>query len=204
MHKIQIAWLPFALILATAAHARGQSTEQVRLRSGDAVRLMVRDEPQLSGEFPVLESGQVMLPEIGFVTAVGRPFNDFQGEVLSGYKRVIVNVDVVVIPLLRIAVLGEVRKPGLFPVDPTQSLADVLASAGGLTTSANSRNIMIMRDGAAKRVALTTNAPSQLVQLRSGDQIIVGQRSWWRENVPILIGAFTSVVAAAATTLLIR
>jgi hypothetical protein len=43
-----------------------------------------------------------------------------------------------------------------------------------------------------------------LIQLQSGDQIMVWRRSWVSENVPILISAAATVAAAAVTTLIVR
>jgi hypothetical protein len=46
--------------------------------------------------------------------------------------------------------------------------------------------------------------PALAAGLRSGDQIVVGQQGWMRENLPIFISAAASVLAAAVTTLIIR
>jgi protein involved in polysaccharide export with SLBB domain len=80
----------------------------------------------------------------------------------------------------------------------------VLASAGGLTTSANTRKIVLMRDGRAQPLQITTDAAPLPIALRSGDQIVVGPKGWMRENLPILVGAGASVLAAIATSLIIR
>jgi hypothetical protein len=40
--------------------------------------------------------------------------------------------------------------------------------------------------------------------LRSGDQLVVGRRTWLSENLPIFIGAAASVAAAAVTSLIVR
>jgi polysaccharide export outer membrane protein len=62
-----------------------------RLRSGDAIRLLVRDEPELTGEFPVLEDGSVLLPLIGLVPVAGVVFGEVESRVRAGYARELVD-----------------------------------------------------------------------------------------------------------------
>jgi len=174
------------------------------LRPGDAVRLAVKDEPSLAGEFPITQTGDALLPEIGLVRVAGRAFDDVEREVRAAYSHKLIGEEIVLVPVARIAVLGEVRKPGLFPVDPSLTLGDVLASAGGLTPEGNPHNIALVRAGHASRLRLEAEEPGLLGHLRSGDQIVVGQYGWVRQNLPTLVGAGASVVAAAVTSLILR
>ncbi len=177
---------------------------EVRLRPGDALRLAVKDEPSLAGEFPVSPSGDALLPEIGLVRVAGRAFDDVEAEVRAAYARKLIGAEVVLVPVARIAVLGEVRKPGLFPVDPSLTLADVLASAGGLTPEGNPHGIALVRAGRTSKLRLAADEPGLLGHLQSGDQVVVGQYGWVRQNLPTLVGAGASVVAAAVTSLILR
>ncbi|HEX9107184.1 MAG TPA: SLBB domain-containing protein [Longimicrobiales bacterium] len=176
----------------------------VTLRPGDAVRLAVKDEPSLAGEFPINQTGDALLPEIGLVRVAGRDFEDVGREVRAAFARKLIGAEIVLVPVARIAVLGEVRKPGLFPVDPSLTLGDVLASAGGLTPDGNPHNIALVRGGRTSRLRLAAEEPALLGHLRSGDQIVVGQYGWVRQNLPTLVGAGASVVAAAVTSLILR
>lgn len=200
----RILLLAVALLLAATAAPAQAPPPELRLRPGDAVRLAVRDEPTLSGDFPVVEPGRVLLPEIGLVPVAGRPFTEVERDVRAGYGRIVVDREVVVVPLVRVAVLGEVRQPGLFPVDPTQTVADVLALAGGITPSGNTRSIALVRGGRTTRLHLSPSTPELAGRLLSGDQIVVGQRGWMRENLTVVVGAGASVLAAALTSLIVR
>jgi polysaccharide export outer membrane protein len=203
----RILLLAASLLLACAAPAAAQAstaTAGLRLRPGDAVRLAVQDEPALSGEFPVVEPGRVLLPEIGLVDVAGRPFGEVEREARARYARVVVDREMVLVPLVRVAVLGEVRQPGLFPVDPTERLAEVLARAGGITPAGSPGRVSLVRDGRATRVRLAPGGPASAQQLLSGDQIVVGPRGWLRENLPVVVGAGASVLAAAITGLVVR
>ena len=203
----RILLLAASLLLACAAPAAAQAstaTAELRLRPGDAVRLAVQDEPALSGEFPVVEPGRVLLPEIGLVDVAGRPFGEVEREARARYARVVVDREVVLVPLVRVAVLGEVRQPGLFPVDPTERLAEVLARAGGITPAGSPGRVSLVRDGRTTRIRLAPGGPALAQQLLSGDQIVVGPRGWLRENLPVVVGAGASVLAAAITGLVVR
>lgn len=202
MRRIPFAGVATLLLVAVAASA--QTSSDLRLRPGDGVRLSVRDEPTLSGEFPVVEPGRVLLPEIGIVMIAGRTYSAVETEVRERYGRILVNPEVVLVPLVRIAVIGEVREPGLFPVDPSQTVADLLASAGGITPLANTGKIALVRGGTITRIRLDPGGVALADRLRSGDQIVVGRRSWIHENLPIVLGAAASVLAAATTGLIVR
>lgn len=185
--------------------ARGQpAAADVQLSPGDAVRVEVKDEPGLSGEFPVGEDGAVLLPLIGLVAAAKRPFSEVRREVEERYAGELSEPVVRVTPLVRIAVLGEVRRPGLFPVDPTYTLGDVLALAGGLTPSADTRRVFVQRGDQAIVVRLDPESSLLDLEPRSGDQIIVARQSWFREHLAVFVGAMASVAAAGVTALIVR
>ncbi len=195
------------LLVALATRLSAQappSTSELTLRPGDAVRLAVKDEPSLTGEFPVTETGQALLPEIGLVAVAGRPFDQVEREVRVAYGRMLVGAEIVLVPVARIAVLGEVRKPGLFPVDPSLTLADVLASAGGLTPIGDPNRIALVRDGRTRKLRLAPDERALAGHLRSGDELVIGQYGWLKQNLPVVVGAGASVVAAAVTSLILR
>ncbi len=191
-------------LLTLADVATAQSSAEIRLRPGDQIRLAIRDEPELAGEYPIVESGAVLLPEIGFVTVGAREFGEVEREIQQRYARILVDPEIQVVPLIRVAVLGEVRQPGLFAVDPTQNLADVLALAGGLTPSGDPNGVSLVREGREIRSRLSADSPTMAERFHSGDRIVVGRRGWAKENLPTLVGAGASIVVAAVTALLLR
>ena len=184
--------------------ATAQSSSEIRLRPGDQIRLVVGDEPELAGEYPIVESGAVLLPEIGTVSVGARAFGEVEREIHERYARILVDPEIQVVPLIRVAVLGEVREPGLFSVDPTQNFADVLALAGGLTPAGDPNGVSLIREGREIRSRLSVDSPGMAERFHSGDRIVVGRRGWARENLPTLMGAGASIVVAAVTALLLR
>lgn len=184
--------------------AAGAATAPLLLRGGDAVRLFVQDEPELTGEYPVLADGTVVLPLIGQVRVGGLDFVAVQEAVRTAYAGELVGLSVVLQPLIRVRVMGEVRLPGLYLVDATYALEDVLAHAGGLMPSASTRDVVLVRAGRSERLDIRSAAARMLAPMQPGDEVLVPRRAWFSEHSPILIGAATSVLAAAITALLIR
>lgn len=177
---------------------------EIALRPGDVVRIEIRDEPPLGGQFQVGEDGSIFIPVIGLIPVAGRPFEAVREEVRAAYAAELADPVVRVTPLVRIAVLGEVARPGLFPVDPTHTVGDVLATVGGLTPLADRGRISLVRDGVSTRIRLDPDSHGLQQPLRSGDRLMVGRRSWFSENLAIFVGAAASVAAAAVTTLIVR
>ena len=172
------------------------------LQPGDLVRLKIWREPDLSGDYRVDEGGMATFPKIGPL-AVGRLSTDSLKPLLvSSYSRYLQNPSVEVTFFRRVNILGEVKSPGLYDVDPTMSVTDVVALAGGATPSGNPKKIELLRDG--KRVSTELSLQSRLLDspLRSGDQLRIPQRSWLSRNTTVVAAGITA--AALITTAIIR
>ena len=79
--------------------------------------------------------------------------------------------------------LGEVAKPGSFPITPGLTLMQVISQAGGLTALANDDRVSLTRrDGkkTTRTVVLSvdriTEGKAQDVPLQAGDRIYVYER----------------------------
>lgn len=198
--------LLMALFLLTPGVA-AQSTDgraAIQLRPGDMVRLQIADEPGLTNDYAVTEEGVILLPIIGVVRVAGRPFTEVREEIRTRYAEEIRNAAVLVTPVLRVAILGEVQQPGLMPVDPTLTVAEVVAAAGGLTPRGDPSNVMLLRDGRSTRISLGAAGGGRAEALLPGDQIVVGRRGWLAENLNAVLAAGTTVLAAAITSLMLR
>jgi polysaccharide export outer membrane protein len=177
---------------AAQAGAREAGTEP---RPGDFVRLRIWREPELSGEFQVNEDGTVVLPRLGPRQVGDRSPSVLRVELVAAYSRILNHSSIEVTVLRRVQVLGAVGNPGLYPVDPTMTVSDILAVAGGTTPLADARRIVLMRDGQRLPIALTPAARIDEAAIRSGDQIFVPERSWMSRNSATVV---SSAIAAAA------
>ncbi|MGH7619395.1 MAG: polysaccharide biosynthesis/export family protein, partial [Gemmatimonadaceae bacterium] len=83
-------------------------------------------EKDLNCECRVDEQGRLTLPLLGTRTVTGVQWEDLRDTLLTGYARELRNPSVVVTPMRRVQVLGEVTKPGVYLADPTVTLAGLV------------------------------------------------------------------------------
>jgi polysaccharide export outer membrane protein len=205
MSRVRTLVLAVGLVgFGGAAEAQTAADADMRLSPGDAVRLEFKDEPMLGGQLIIDGDGTALFPLLGIVKVGDRPFSTVQSELRQEYGKQLVAPVIRIVPLLRIPVLGEVREPGVFLVDPTQTLGHVIATAGGLSPTADRKKIVLLRGGRSITSRVDVNAAIPDLALQTGDQIFVGRRGWVSENAPILVGAVASVVAAAVTSIIVR
>lgn len=181
-----------ALLIAAPVAAQDDAAGTVR--PGDVVRLRIWQEPDLSGDFTVHENGGVVLPKLGPVAAAGLTDQALRERVAAGFGEYLQHSSIDVVVLRRIQVLGAVRNPGLYPVDGTMSVADVLAVAGGTSTDARADRVQLVRGGRRLDVRLTGAQRVADTPIRSGDQLFVPQRGWADRNT----GTVVSVLTASA------
>lgn len=170
------------------------ANETNSLLPGDVIRTQIWREPDLSGEFQVDEDGAVVLPLLNKVQVSGISEDKLREHLQSEYGKYLVNTAVNVTLLRRVNVLGEVRVPGQYLVDATNSVADLIARAQGLTTDGNAEDIVLIRGGQRLQAGLAGTQSLQEAGIRSGDQILVGKRSWASRNFGS-IGTAVSILA---------
>lgn len=191
---IRTALLVFGLVPMTAgASVLAQSTtgEELPLRPGDAIRLSLSREVELSGDYPVDEAGNVGLPMVGVRQVNGIPAAQLKQQLIDAYEEQLRNQTVQVILLRRVRVLGAVNQPGLYHVDPTMTLGDAVALAGGATPVGRMDEVRIVRQG--REIDADMNAMA-FRQIQSGDHVLVPERNWFSRNTGLVVGATLSVL----------
>ncbi|HEX6373403.1 MAG TPA: polysaccharide biosynthesis/export family protein [Longimicrobium sp.] len=173
--------------------ARAPVSEEVTLAPGDILIVQIWREPDLGGEFQVDLDGVVVLPLIGEKQVAGLPVRRLRQMLVEDYTVHLRNPSINITPLRRIHVLGEVRTPGVFRVDPTVTLAEAIALAGGVTEAGDIRRIRVIRGGAVVDETVRAAALIRDVNLRSGDQIYVDRRPWLSRNTGFLLGTALSM-----------
>jgi len=181
--------------------ARRQYSEDT-LRPGDIVELTVWREPDFTGEFFVDENGIVVLPRLGPVDVLGRSPAELEVHIRTGYEQYLRNPSIEVTFLRRITVFGAVQEAGLYPVDPTMTISDALALAGGARPDGKLREIQLLRDGEVLTRKLTAGTRIGDLPIRSGDQLFIPDRSWLERNATVFIGGLISAVTSIAVALI--
>ena len=174
------------------------------LRPGDVVRLRIWREPDLSGDFPVDESGVVVFPKIGPRSVTAESPASLRDTIVAAYSKFLNHNSIDVTLLRRIQVLGAVRQPGVYPVDPTMTISDVLAVAGGATPEGDPNRLELIRGGKRVEGKIPRQSLIGESRVRSGDQIFVPERSWLRRNSGYLAAAVFTAVASIVVTRVIQ
>jgi protein involved in polysaccharide export with SLBB domain len=179
-----------------ALPAESAVAADARLRPGDRIALKVFQEEEMRDTFTVGVNGEAILPRLGAVRVTDRGVLEVQDSLRTAFATYLRNPAVEVVALRRVGVHGEVNSPGLYLVDLTMGLRDVIAQAGGITDAGDANRIVIVRGSEQIRFNGRT-AAGGVWELRSGDQIVVGQRNWIERNSL----AFASTAAVVVSLL---
>jgi polysaccharide export outer membrane protein len=154
------------------------------LGAGDLVQVSVYNQEGMSARTKVRTDGKISLPFLNDVQAEGYTPNVLAEQLESRLKdyvnKPVVTVTVEEQRLLKVAVIGEVSRQGILDVAPDAGVLQALANAGGLTETASSDRIFVIRnDPQPTRIRFTYREllqavpPASTFRLRSGDQIVV-------------------------------
>jgi polysaccharide biosynthesis/export protein len=152
--------------LACAGAGKGERpasrpTSEYRIGREDVLDIAVWREPELSRTMPVRPDGKIAMPLIGEMEAAGLTPNELQAKVKEGLspyvKDVAVTVMVREVNGPRFYVLGEVPRPGGFPLRGSLTVTQALALAGGKGEFASNDVVWVRQktDGNTERVRLS-------------------------------------------------
>jgi polysaccharide export outer membrane protein len=186
--------------VATVVRPADSASAQLSIRPGDVVKIQVWGHEELSGDFPVDENYNLLFPVIGDINVREISVAQLRERLRGELGRLFTQPFVTVIPLFRVAVLGEVVSPGLYSVDPTMTVFDLLARAGGPLPSARQNRMQLVRAGEQIRVSLDPGAIARAtlreLGVRSGDQLLVPRRTITRDEWGIVLQLLNTVLLA--------
>jgi polysaccharide export outer membrane protein len=200
--------LAAAVVLAPSGSAAQASAPQnagklpgAFVRAGDRLVLHLLGGEQLMADtLTVSSSGIVALPKLGSVQVTDFTIASLPDTLRARYAKFYRNPSLDIVVLRRVVVNGEVKRPDVYFVDANTTLPDAIAIAGGLTEAASRKGVTIRRDGESIRVENWETSGATVADLRSGDQIIVGRKSWWSMNILPAVSTL-AVVASILITL---
>jgi len=133
-----------------ASAARAADPDQSRIGPGDTIRINVYQSPDLSMETRVNETGAISYPLLGRVQLAGLSVTQAEQHIATELKRrefvkdPQVQIVVTNVRANQVNVLGQVGRPGRYPLDLTgMRLTEVLALAGGIVAGVGSDNVVV-------------------------------------------------------------
>jgi len=152
----------------------------------DVLSVVFWREQQLSSDVIVRPDGKISLPLLDDVQAAGLTPKQLRDRLLTEARRFISEpVATVVVRQVnsrKVYITGMVARPGQYPLTPSMTVLQLIATAGGLQDFAKSKEIRIVRTEDGKPVNIRfdyeemTKRPektAQNIELKPGDTIIV-------------------------------
>ena len=152
----------------------------------DVLAINVWKEPEISRSVPVRSDGKVSLPLVGEVQASGQTPKQLEAEISKKLTSYISEPEVTVIvqqiKSQRFNILGQVTKPGTYPLSNPTTVLDAIALAGGFRDFAKKKSIYVLRqtaDGTSTRLpfnykeVIKGKDPQQNIRLEPRDTVYV-------------------------------
>ena len=171
---------------SAAVHPPQEATRLALLGPGDSVTVQVYGQPDMTSTVYVANDGTIHIPLAGAVQVAGITPIEAADRVAKALRDGGYFVNPQVTLTLnnsrseRVSVLGEVNHPGSYAIDPSTSIIDLIAAAGGLTQNGADEGYVRRREGDGHVASYTVDLkgpsssrelPSQ--RLESGDELYV-------------------------------
>lgn len=152
---------------------------------GDILEILTWKEPDFSREVQVRIDGKISFPLLNDIQAAGRTTLDIRDEIqtkLQDYvNHPVVSVSIKLAESQKIYILGEVLKPGEYPLSKHLTVLQALALSGGFTEWASKSDIKVLRSEAGQTNTIQVdydeiedgNSLEQNISLEANDIIVV-------------------------------
>jgi polysaccharide export outer membrane protein len=169
-----------AMLCLTQAEAK---PEDYRLGAGDLLRIVVFDHDEFNVDARISQTGNITFPLIGQVPVAGLSTRDAElllaRRVAEGgfVKQPQVSILVAEYQSQKVAVMGQVTKPGQYPLDASKKVLDVLAMAGGVLNDTAAEDATLVRANGSRSVVdlqkLFDGDPALNLTVQDGDTVFV-------------------------------
>jgi polysaccharide export outer membrane protein len=163
-----------------AAQAAQAAQTEYRLGAGDTIRIAVYQNPDLSLETRLSDNGVISYPLLGAVRLGGLTVGDGEKAIVDGLKKgdFVKNPQVTIILMQvrgnQVSVLGQVNRPGRYPLELAQTrLSDVLAMAGGIMPASGSDIVTVLGAREGKPFRKQVDLPTVFGSAQRSDDIVL-------------------------------
>jgi protein involved in polysaccharide export with SLBB domain len=148
------------------------------LNTGDHVQVTVFEEPDLSIDAVLDDTGAISFPLLGELMVRGLTPRELEIRITEGLRgRFLINprVNVAILEYRPFFVRGEVGSPGSFPFKPGLTVEKAVSMAGGFTARASKSEFYIISDDATGSETETRRSATLSSRVRPGDVINIEQ-----------------------------
>ncbi len=143
----------------TAAPSAKAHDDTFVIGNDDVLAINVWKEPDISRSIPVRSDGKISLPLVGEVQAAGSTPLKLEQDIAARLKNYIAEPEVTVIVQQvnsqKFNILGQVNRPGSYPITNNATVLDAIAIAGGFRDFAKQKSMYVLRqnpDGTQTRL----------------------------------------------------
>ena len=191
MKKISITWLFLLIVcwttnpaISIAENSSSAKAPGYRIGPEDVLHVSVWGNSELTMDVVVRPDGKISVPLVKDIQAEGLTASELADgihqKLLPYVKDPNVSIIVKEINSLKFSVIGNVTKPGIYPLRGDVSVLQGIAQAGGFTPFASPRKIKIVRNTDGKEQAQMVNYYDMIEEggkgnylLKPGDTIVV-------------------------------
>lgn len=152
--------------------------DEYTLAPGDKIHVIVFGEETLTGDYVLTSGGNLTFPLVGNLRATDKTVEQLQAALATALGDGYINnprVSIQVVSFRPFYILGEVTRPGEYPVSTGLTLQQAIASAGGYTYRANNKRAFLKRANDTKEQLLDLRGGQPIV-IHAGDTIRIGER----------------------------
>lgn len=146
------------------------------LDAGDTVRISVFEQPSLTNNYSVDQSGYIAFPLIGAVAARGHTLQQIESQIADKLRDGYIRTPDVTAEVERyrpVFIMGEVGAAGQYSYVPGMTVQKAVAAAGGFTPRAQQRDVDITRQ---------INNEVMTGRVRTTDPVLPGDTLYIRER----------------------
>jgi len=172
--------------MSSASPATKPHDDTFIIGADDVLAVNVWKEPDISRSVPVRSDGMISLPLAGELQASGQTPHQLEIAIAAKLKSYISEPEVTVIVQeirsQKFNILGQVARPGSYPLTSASTVLDAIALAGGFRDFAKQKNIYILRqnpDGGQSRLpfnykeVIKGKNAGQNIKLQPRDTIVI-------------------------------
>lgn len=169
---------------------------------GDRIQLVVVGDTAFSKTFSVRPDTTIELPNIDPISLHGVLRSELDDYLDQKLRKYLTDPDVQARSLIRLAVVGEVARPGFYDLPPDAAASEVIVAAGGLSAAGDPQRTVVKRNNETiynkyqVRQFYIDGASLDEMGLHTGDQFNVGRRG--STNVLPIIAAVSGIAFAVA------
>jgi protein involved in polysaccharide export with SLBB domain len=162
------------------------------IHPGDHLKItVISDDKDLSGEFEVAPDGTLKHPLYNQIVVAGVPVSALKETIASFLRKFQKEPQLEVEPLFKVAINGEVLRPGVFYLSPETAVRDAIEAAGGTTDRANANAITLLRNDT--KISVRLDDGTRMIQ--SGDRIGIPAKRNTIANITPFVGIGASLIS---------